>query len=329
MASREKTLGGDPYEAWRHGVAMKVLDVPAREPAYQFQRRRWRRLWMPDQGQPHVPALAPRRLIGQPTQESRRHLPARQDAGEVRLGRSGVPGQGAQDHRVGLVQQKLDDASTASPGERDLFAEGELRSACLEELFRFAPQDGREREVTGNVGEFAPGEMRQISPGEDLRGLWVKDDGDITLVCTRCPGGSLQWDVKKGLNIDGDSCMRCMYCINKIPGVRPGGDRGVAILVGGKMRGKYGPMLAKVLVPFIKAVPPDYKEVFDFIERLTEVYDEHARKKERLGDFLLRIGINEFFRLVGVEPSPLLFAQPRTNLFYHWEPEEIRDERRK
>ncbi|MBM3891155.1 MAG: hypothetical protein FJ388_18745 [Verrucomicrobia bacterium] len=111
--------------------------------------------------------------------------------------------------------------------------------------------------------------------------------------------------------------------------MRPGDDRGVAILVGGKMRGKYGPMLAKVLVPFIKAVPPDYKEVFDFIEKLTEVYDEHARKKERLGDFLLRIGINEFFQLVGVEPSPLLFKEPRTNLFYHWEPEEIRDERQK
>jgi len=77
----------------------------------------------------------------------------------------------------------------------------------------------------------------------------------------------------------------------------------------------------------MKAEPPDYKEVFDFIERLTEVYDEHARKKERMGDFLLRIGMNEFFKLVGVPPSPKLFSQPRTNLFYHWEPEEIKDER--
>ncbi len=118
-----------------------------------------------------------------------------------------------------------------------------------------------------------------------------------------------------------------MYCINKVPGVRPGGDRGVAILVGGKMRGKYGPMLAKVMVPFMKAEPPDYKEVFDFMEKLTEVYDEHARKKERVGDFLMRIGMNEFFRLLGIEPSPQLFTQPRTNLFYHWEPEEIKDER--
>ena len=35
-------------------------------------------------------------------------------------------------------------------------------------------------------------------------------------------------------------------------------------------------MLAKVVVPFMKAVPPDYKEVFDMIEKITEVYDEHA-----------------------------------------------------
>jgi sulfite reductase alpha subunit len=86
-------------------------------------------------------------------------------------------------------------------------------------------------------------------------------------------------------------------------------------------------MLAKVLVPFMKAEPPDYKEVFDFMERVTEVYDANARKKERLGDFLLRVGIDEFYKLVGIEPSPFLFAHPRTNLFYHWEPEEVRDER--
>ena len=162
---------------------------------------------------------------------------------------------------------------------------------------------------------------------QDKVRAWVNNGGDVATVCTRCPGGCLSWHPVDGLNIDGDSCLRCMYCINKVPGVRPGGDRGVAILVGGKMRGKYGPMLAKVVVPFMKAEPPDYKEVFDFIEKFTEVYDEHARKKERVGDFLLRIGMDEFFRLMGVAPSAHLFAQPRANLYYHWEPEEIKDER--
>ncbi len=153
---------------------------------------------------------------------------------------------------------------------------------------------------------------------------WVKNGGNIALVCSRCPGRAMQWDADQGLSIDADSCMHCMYCSNKVTGVRPGDDRGVSILVGGKLRGKYGPMLAKVLVPFLKAEPPDYKEVFDCLERITEVYDEHARKKERMGDFLLRIGIDEFYRLAGITPTAHLVAQPRTNLFCHWEPAEVR-----
>ncbi len=143
---------------------------------------------------------------------------------------------------------------------------------------------------------------------------WVKGGGDIGTglhpLPGRLPAVGLQ---KPGLSIDGDSCYHCMYCINKIPGVRPGGDRGVAILVGGKMRGKYGPMLAKVLVPFMKAEPPDYKEVFDFIERLTEVYDANARKKERHGRLPAAHRDERVFKLVGVPALPHLFAQPRTN----------------
>ncbi len=157
---------------------------------------------------------------------------------------------------------------------------------------------------------------------------WVKDGGDIATVCSRCPGKCLTWKNGDGLKVDNDSCLHCMYCSNKVPGVRPGDDRGVAIMVGGKLRGKFGPMLSKVLVPFMKAEPPDYKEVFDALERFTEVYDANARKKERVGDFILRIGIDEFYRLCGVEPVPQMLAQPRTNFFTHWEPEEVKDERR-
>ena len=159
---------------------------------------------------------------------------------------------------------------------------------------------------------------------------WVKDGGNIANVCARCPGKSMTWDEKSGLAIDGDSCVRCMYCINKISGgVRPGDDRGVAILVGGKLRGKYGPMLGKVIVPFMKCTAPDYKEVFDFIEKFTEIYDANARKKERVGDFVLRMGMDQIFEMCGVPPTAQMFSEPRANLYYHWEPEEVKDERRK
>ena len=46
-----------------------------------------------------------------------------------------------------------------------------------------------------------------------------------------------------------------MYCINRVPAVKPGNDRGVAITAGGKMKGKMGPMKGKVIFPFIKATP--------------------------------------------------------------------------
>jgi sulfite reductase alpha subunit len=155
---------------------------------------------------------------------------------------------------------------------------------------------------------------------------WAAKGGNIAHIVSRCPGRAMEWDGKR-LTIDADSCLRCMYCINKVSGIRPGEDRGVAVLVGGKMRGKYGPMLARVLVPFIKAVPPDYKEVFDLLERIAEVYDEHARKKERVGDFVYRIGWDTFMELVGIKPTAHHLAEPRTNLFIHWEKEEIKDER--
>jgi sulfite reductase alpha subunit len=155
---------------------------------------------------------------------------------------------------------------------------------------------------------------------------WVKKGGNITHIVSRCPGDAMTWDGKR-LAIDPDSCMRCMYCINKVSGIRPGEDRGVAILVGGKMRGKYGPMLGRVLTPFVKAVPPDYKEVFDLLERITEVYDEHARKKERFGDFIYRNGWDQFLKWCGIEPTAHHIAEPRTNLFIHWEADEIKDER--
>ena len=76
--------------------------------------------------------------------------------------------------------------------------------------------------------------------------------------------------------------------------------------------------MGRVLVPFVPLTPPEYRELFDLLHRIDEVFDEHARRKERLGDFLFRIGMDEFSRLVGIEASPHQMAEPRSNVFYHW-----------
>ncbi|MFH0965079.1 MAG: hypothetical protein V2A58_13855 [Planctomycetota bacterium] len=151
---------------------------------------------------------------------------------------------------------------------------------------------------------------------------WRGAGGDLATVCGRCPGRAMKLDGSK-LAIDGEACIHCMNCANKVDGIVPGEDRGVAVLVGGKMRGKYGPMLGRLVVPFLPARPPEYREVFDFLAQLADVYDENARKKERFGDFIYRIGFDRFLELAGVEPGPENISQPRTNLFIHWTREEL------
>ena len=151
---------------------------------------------------------------------------------------------------------------------------------------------------------------------------WVNKGGDITWVCNHCPTDAMTWDGTK-LKIDGDSCIRCMYCINRVPAIKPGNDRGVAITAGGKMKGKMGPMKGKVIFPFIKATPPDFKELVKAYDKICEVYDEHGKKKERIGDMIHRLGFDKYIELCGVEPTSMNFLSPRRNTFYHWHDEEL------
>ncbi len=151
---------------------------------------------------------------------------------------------------------------------------------------------------------------------------WVDKGGVIESVCKGCPTNALSWNGAR-LAIDKDACIHCMYCINRVPAIRPGGDRGVAITIGGKMKGKYGPMKGKVLVPFVKATPPDYKEIIDIYNRILEVYDEHGQKKERIGDMIHRVGWDNIMEWCGVTPTIQNVVSPRRNIFYHWKKEEL------
>lgn len=134
-----------------------------------------------------------------------------------------------------------------------------------------------------------------------------------------CPTGALQIR-DGGVRID-ETCNRCMGCINRTPAIRSGAERGVAILAGGKLghRGPYGAQMAKVIVPFMEVTPPDYREVKEVVYRVLNAWDEHGRRKERLGDFILRIGAEEFLKLISVKPSPQIVGEPRFTTHFHYE----------
>ena len=136
-------------------------------------------------------------------------------------------------------------------------------------------------------------------------------------VVDRCPTRCMKWDGTT-LAIDNSNCVRCMHCINAMPkALAPGKDRGATILVGSKAPIIEGALLSSVLIPFIKIEPP-YDDIKELIQAMWELWGENGKNRERIGEFIQRIGLGNFLEQIGLEPVPEMVSQPRTNpyVFY-------------
>ena len=134
----------------------------------------------------------------------------------------------------------------------------------------------------------------------------------------KCPSGCMAWDGKK-LKIDNGNCVRCMHCINAMPkALAPGKDRGATILIGGKAPIIEGALLSSVLVPFLKIEPP-YEDLKELIQAIWELWGEHGKNRERVGEFIQRIGLGTFLEQIGLDPAPEMVTQPRTNPYIFYE----------
>jgi sulfite reductase alpha subunit len=147
-------------------------------------------------------------------------------------------------------------------------------------------------------------------------------DVDVTEdVIDRCPTGCMQWDGKK-LTIDDSNCVKCMHCINVMPkALAPGKDRGATLLLGSKAPIIGGALLSSVLVPFVKMEPP-YEDIKELIEAIWDLWAEHGKNRERVGEFIQRIGLGNFLEQIGLDPVPEMVIQPRTNPYIFFEAEE-------
>jgi sulfite reductase beta subunit len=77
---------------------------------------------------------------------------------------------------------------------------------------------------------------------------------------------------------------------------------GIAIWVGGKVsNARSEPMFSKLVVPWLPNNPPRWPEVVQAVKKIVEVYAENARKYERVGEWVNRIGWPRFFELTGFE----------------------------
>ena len=142
-------------------------------------------------------------------------------------------------------------------------------------------------------------------------------------VCARCPGGSMDWDGAK-LTIDNRECKRCMHCINVMPkALRPGVERGAAILIGAKAPIVQGALLSSVLVPFVPEAEIE-ATVRELLARIWEFWDEYGKNRERIGELIQRVGMAAFLDGIGLEPRPEMVAFPRDNPFVFFQKEDVK-----
>jgi len=137
-------------------------------------------------------------------------------------------------------------------------------------------------------------------------------------IYANCPTRCIEWDGET-LTIDDANCVKCMHCINAMPkALRPGKDRGATILIGSKAPIVEGAMLSSVLIPFLKIEPP-YDEIKDLAEKIWDLWGEHGKNRERVGEFIQRVGLGNFLEEIGVEPIPEMVAHPRENPYVFYE----------
>jgi dissimilatory sulfite reductase alpha subunit len=148
------------------------------------------------------------------------------------------------------------------------------------------------------------------------RGLNMQED-----VISRCPGNCMEFDGKE-LHIENSYCKRCMHCINVMPkALRPGTDTGATILIGSKAPIIEGALLSSVLIPFYKMEPP-YEDLKELIEEIWDVWCEEGKNRERIGEFIQRVGMGNFLDAIGMEPVPEMVAHPRENPYVFFEEDE-------
>jgi sulfite reductase alpha subunit len=141
-------------------------------------------------------------------------------------------------------------------------------------------------------------------------------------VVANCPTGCMSFDGAK-LTIDNANCVKCMHCINVMPkALRPGTETGAVILIGAKAPIVEGALLASVLIPYVdmrEQEENNYEDIKELVEdSIWDVWCEEGKNRERVGEFIQRVGMGNFLEAIGLDPDPHMVSQTRDNpyIFY-------------
>ena len=97
--------------------------------------------------------------------------------------------------------------------------------------------------------------------------------------------------------------MYCGNCFTVCPAIKINNPKtdGISIWVGGKVsNARSEPKFSKLAIPFLPNNPPRWPEVVGAVSNLVTVYAANARKFERMGEWIERIGWPQFFKMTGI-----------------------------
>jgi sulfite reductase alpha subunit len=139
----------------------------------------------------------------------------------------------------------------------------------------------------------------------------------IDNVVNRCPTKALSLNDDDTLDVDNRNCVRCMHCINVMTkALKPGDDKGITLLMGGKRTLKIGDTFGTVIVPFMKLeTDEDYEKIREIAASTIDFWAENGLEHERCGEMIERIGLVNFLEGIGIEVDPNMITQPRTSSY--------------
>jgi sulfite reductase beta subunit len=135
----------------------------------------------------------------------------------------------------------------------------------------------------------------------------LKKTCEIPNVVASCPTAAIRPATvggKPSVEIIEERCMFCANCYTVCPALplnNPLND-GCSIWVGGKVsNARHEPMFSKLAIPFLPNNPPRWPEVVHAVRNLVELWAGNARKYERMGEWVERIGWPRFFKMAGIQ----------------------------
>ncbi|AAL64306.1 sulfite reductase beta subunit [Pyrobaculum aerophilum str. IM2] len=130
--------------------------------------------------------------------------------------------------------------------------------------------------------------------------------GHVPEVAEVCPTGAIKVygkpDGTVGLDVIRSKCIACGRCRDVCDWIDFDESKaGVAILVGGKASNTgRGPMPSIQVIPWVPAIPPEYREIVAVVKIIIDVWRTNAREGERIGDWIARIGMEQFYKLLDI-----------------------------